>query len=639
MGVGGSLDRTLSNARRLAKKGDALAAHALYSSILSAHPANVRAAEAIAALRKPPSITLSAKTKPLLNDLSLALRLLRAGQAREALAKAARHAGPHGHHPLVPYTLGMIFSRLEDHRSAIGAFRQAIAAHPPFADARMRVAKAYANVGDRQSAITELSDALAIDPTHAPYAAELGRLLGAERRTKESLAVLDIAATHAPDDPDIRIHRGAALSLRGAHAKAIADHEKAVALAPGAAAPALALATTMRIARRHAKSEAILRDAIAAHPNDAGLWNNLGVTLSEWGDDEAALAAFEKAATLDPAHVPARVNLALWTKGTAQEANVTAIERMLAEGVEGTQLHFALGKALDDLGEYDRAYTHFAKGNAMRRARLRYSPAAVDEAFSKIREQFAAEPLPAWTGATDDGPTPIFIVGMPRSGSSLGEYLLAAHSQVEGVGEANAFKIALEPMSESLRDGEAVTQTMLGALRRRYRNAIAEFRSTSPMVLDKELSNFRWIGFIASAFPESKIIWTRRDRMATAWSIFNMYFSSGGHNYSYSQEDIVHYFKIHDELMAFWQRVLPERIYTLDYEALTSQPEKTVHDLLDHCGLAVEPQCLNTGGTDQIVATASGPQVRQGIYKGSSEKWRRYERHLSTLTEGLTRTR
>ncbi len=635
MGATGSLDRNLSNAKRLAKRGDVLAAQQIYRAILTDHPANHRAAAGIAALRAPPSITPSAKTKPLLKELAKAATLARNGEFKAALSKAAPLAAPLSQYPLTHHTLGVIHQNLGQRHAAIAAFRNAVAAHPTFADARVRLAKALATEGDHAAARAHLLEGLNIDPSHTPYALELGRLLVSERREREALAVFETAVGHAPDDPSALLERGTVLSMRGAHTQAIADHTRAVDLSTDKLPPLLALAESFRRARRHSQALPVLRKALAAHPRSASLWNSLGLTLGDLGDADQARSAFQTATGLNPNQVAARVNLVLWTKGETQKGNVTEMERMLAAGLEGMNLHFGLGKALDDLGEYDRAFEHFAKGNALRRAREPYNPALLERAFDAIRQPFASGALPSWQGECDDGPTPVFMVGMPRSGSSLGENLLAAHSQVEGVGEANAAEVALEPLVDALRKGEPVDQPLLGQVRRRYRDAIAEFQTSAPVVVDKHLYNFRRLGPLAAAFPEAKFVQTKRDPMATAWSVFSYYFSGGGHNWAYDQSDIAHYFRQHVDLMAFWQDLMPGRIVRLDHEALLTQPETTMTQLLEHCGLSLEPQCLRPGAAPQIVATASGPQVRQGFITGGSQTWRRYEHHLKPLAEGL----
>ncbi len=232
---------------------------------------------------------------------------------------------------------------------------------------------------------------------------------------------------------------------------------------------------------------------------------------------------------------------------------------------------------------------------------------------------------------------PVFIVGMPRSGSSLTEQILAAHSRVDGAGETNAFDRAVRPLLAAIEAGRPVEQTVLAEVRARYRALISELPVDAPVIVDKHLANARWVGFIAAVFPEAKIIAMRRDPVATCWSIFKMLFANDGNDYGYDLGELGQYHRLATELQAFWDQLLPGRIHTLDYERLTREPDAMTRALLDHCGLDFEPQCLAFHTSSRAVSTASAGQVRRAIYTGSSEAWQRYERHLGVLIKALGR--
>lgn len=633
-----TLDRTLSKAQRLAKRGDVMAAHALYRKVLEDRPANTRARAGLSALREPLPISATPHNKSLLQGLSQVLRLSRAGRNKDALAIAIPLAAQNPGSVQALYTLGGVYMRLSEWSEAARAMAAALALQPTCAPASTALARALTRLGDRSGAISHLTNAAKLDPTCAAIPAELGQILAGAGRHRDALSAFDAALALEPDDADTLLRRGDAHSKRGNHVAAIADQKRAAALLPADIRPPLALAEAQRAVRRHGDAAATIGAALQTHPDAPELHNCLGLTLGELGEADAARTAFWSALEHAPDHVPARVNLTLWSKATVGCPHVAHMERMLSRVTnpdDRMDLHFAMGKIWHELGDPERAFDHFADGNALRRARRPYDPALTANAFEAIRRVFAEGPLEPWGGATDDGPTPIFMVGMPRSGSSLTEHLLASHSKVEGVGEPCALEIALEPLFDQVRKGQPISQDILGTVRRHYRAAIAQFGVTSPVVVDKELSNFRWAGFISAVFPDAKIIAMERDPMATGWSIFRHHFSGGGHNYAYALSDIAHYFALHTDMMAWWRDMLPGKTFTVNYEALTMDPEAAMRRLLGHCGLEFEPRCAETGGTNRAVTTASAGQVRDKIYIGSSEEWRGYEKQLRPLKDAL----
>lgn len=235
-------------------------------------------------------------------------------------------------------------------------------------------------------------------------------------------------------------------------------------------------------------------------------------------------------------------------------------------------------------------------------------------------------------------PRPIFIVGMPRSGTTLAEQILASHSQVHGAGEMEAINKAIR--AEFNPDGRgycfSLAEDALSGIRRRYLATLRGLGTPRPVVTDKMPANFLWLGFILEAMPEARVIHLVRDPIAVCWSIFKNYFPATGLGFTCDLTDLAAYHRMYEDLMALWFARYPGRIFDLDYERLTEDQKGQTRALLDYCDLAWEEACLDFHRTDRVVRTASATQVRRKIYRGSSEAWKKFETHLRPLVEAIS---
>ena len=226
---------------------------------------------------------------------------------------------------------------------------------------------------------------------------------------------------------------------------------------------------------------------------------------------------------------------------------------------------------------------------------------------------------------------------MPRSGTTLAEQILASHSQVYGAGEMEAMNKAIH--AEFNPDGRgyrfALSEDALAGIRRRYLASLAGLKTSRPVVIDKMPLNFRWLGFILEAIPEARIVNLARDPIAVCWSIFKTYFPTSGLGFAYDLTDLAAYYRMHEDLMAFWRQRYPGRIFDLNYERLTEDQEGQTRALLDYCGLAWEDACFDFHLTERTVRTASATQVRRKMYRGSSNAWKSYETHLRPLIQAF----
>ena len=233
----------------------------------------------------------------------------------------------------------------------------------------------------------------------------------------------------------------------------------------------------------------------------------------------------------------------------------------------------------------------------------------------------------------------IFIVGMPRSGTSLVEQIISSHHQVHGAGEMGELIKFIPPLLNQmmLENSNSIKEKDLESIRIYYQGALSMMSVSENIVTDKSPLNFEYIGFILSAFPEAKIVHLKRDARATCWSIYKYLFNTDGNGFSFDQQDLAEYFALYNDLMSFWHDLFPNKIYDICYEDLTINQEEETRKLLDYCDLDWDENCLDFHKNKRAVKTVSSLQVRQKIYQGSSEAWKNYKSYLKPLIEGLSK--
>ena len=293
---------------------------------------------------------------------------------------------------------------------------------------------------------------------------------------------------------------------------------------------------------------------------------------------------------------------------------------------------FALAKASEDLEDISKAFQFYAEGNALRKKQLGYDKAHDKTLFERLKANYQQIRDAVAPEIVDSETTPVFIVGMPRSGTTLVEQIISSHPLVTGAGEltfVHQFGASLAA-DQTRVDGETLT-----TFRQQYLNALKKRSEGNAIVTDKAPLNFRFLGLIARALPEAKIIHVKRDPAAVCWANYTQYFVKDSLGYCYSLDDILHYHELYQDLMEFWHQALPDRIYDLDYEALTENQEEETRKLISQLGLEWDDACLSPQDNRRAVATASNVQVRQKVYQGSSERWKRYEPYLNGALDCL----
>lgn len=385
---------------------------------------------------------------------------------------------------------------------------------------------------------------------------------------------------------------------------------------------------------------------VADHPGHAAAWHFLGSCRAVLGEGEAAVADFRRAIACSPdpfAAAPSWLAIAeARTFSDDQDADLKAMTTLLDRWPRGSgspetraALLYAIAKANDDLGGTDAAFAAYAEG-ARLVAGARPDDQAEAEAFvDAVIKGFSADAMSRLpTGV--DSTRPIFVLGLPRSGTTLVEQILVSHSQVADGAEVNLFRTAAIPIGgfspAAVHAFAAARPDGFAAIGRAYLHMLEDRFGPDGRVIDKTLNHSRYLGLIHRVLPQARFIWLRREPGAVAWSAFRTWFAQGV-NWSWSLDRIGRYFQGEDRLHAHWTRVMGDAILTVPYEALVNDPGPWIGRILDHVGLAQESGLADFHTTDRAVTTASFAQVRLPIYTSSTDAWRRYERHMEPFFE------
>jgi tetratricopeptide (TPR) repeat protein len=459
-------------------------------------------------------------------------------------------------------------------------------------------------------------------------------------------AVLDLA----PDYRAARYDYARTLLERHKHLRAREELEALLKLEPHNRQYRTLYATACVGLGEHEKSIALYQDLLVDAPHAPELNLSLAHSLKTLGRRQQAIEAYRAAAAARPNYGDAYWSLAnLKTyRFTADEISRMRTEEAAASTplIDRYHLCFALGKALEDRGEYEQSFRFYERGNALKRSESRYRPELIERNTSLQIEVCTREFFDARAGMGATSPEPIFIVGLPRAGSTLIEQILASHSRVEGTQElADIPRIVLDLQG---RDPDLNDPRYPGVLRElapedfarlgeKYLRDTRIYRTGKPgatRFIDKMPNNFRHIGLIHLLLPNAKIIDARREPMACCFSNLKQLFAAG-QEFTYSSEDIARYYRTYLELMRHWDEVLPGRILRVGHEAVVDDLEGNVRRILDFCGLDFEPACVEFHKTERSVRTASSEQVRQPIFREGLDQWTHYEPWLAPLKAAL----
>jgi tetratricopeptide (TPR) repeat protein len=543
--------------------------------------------------------------------------------------------------------LGVALREVRRLPEALAALDRALVLNPGSAKGHNIRGAVLRDMGRSEEALTAIDRALALDQNFADAWSNRGVALLCLVRPGDALAAFYRALALKPDSADFLHNCASALKALCCDEEALAFYDRALAVRPEfAAALAGRAAALQRLGRSEEALQSCLR-ALALQPDLAIAYHNKGFILAELGRLEEACASIEEALRLDPASANAYFTLTVVKRMRADDPHIAAMEALADASrplppADRAKLHFALGKALEDSGDRERSFRCLLEANAMQRKLTPYDEAATLAGFRSIETALGADFLSRHAGAGDPSSAPVFIVGMPRSGTSLVEQILASHPQVFGAGELDEFEretteLLPSPPGESLGADLAalVERGRARELGARYSARLASLAPGAMKITDKMPLNFRFAGLIHLALPNARVIAVRRNPVDTCLSCFSKLFAGNLH-WAYDLAELGRYYLAYESLMAHWRAVLPERVMIeVRYEDLVVDVEGQTRRLLAHCGLEWDPRCLDFHTTPRSVRTASLVQVRQPVHSGSIERWRAHEERLGPLLREL----
>ena len=567
------MDLKLNQALRLAQKklkdGSLYAAKCMYKDILKRFPKNKKAIEGLKLVYLKKISETKTNKNPPANDLQILIDLYGKGSFEKALEKTEFLSKKFPQSPVVLNIHGAVLQSLKRFDRSIDVFKEAIFIKPDFAEA-------YNNMG------------LSLTSQY--------KIIEAEEVFKKALAV-------NPDFAEAYNNMGIVLKEQGKMKEATDAYRKALFI----------------------------------KPDFVSVFKNLGLALTEQGKIEEAKEVYKKALAIKPDFAEVHRYLSALTNYKADDPQYIQVKKLYGtkelNDKERCNISFALFKMCEDFGEFSNAFDFLMKGNALRKKLLKYSIQKDKNFFLQLKKE--QPKLLANSGKLKKSCNtiiPVFILGMPRSGTTLVEQIISSHSQVTGAGELNYVK----QFGTKLVDGSSlISPSLISEFREQYLKEIKRLSNGVSIVTDKMPQNFLFIPLICAAFPESKIIHVQRNPVATCWSNYTQYFVNNDLGYSYDLIDVVEYFKLYKDLMKFWQISYGDQIYNLEYEKLTVDQENETRSLIRYLELDWEQACLAPHDNKRGVKTASKLQVRKKIYQGSSETWRKYELFLDGAFDSL----
>ncbi len=608
LGTDNILDsKNLNQALRLAEKKATEAsvneAYSIYQDILKKFPKNRKAIDGIKSLSNKITVRAPKNHNPPEEQIQILIKLFSQGKLQRALDKVRSLLEQFPSSALLYNIHGGIAAGLSRFDAAIDSYKKAIDIKPGYAEAYNNLGNAFQDKNDIKAAIKSYQQALRIKPDYVEAYYNLGIAHKNNGDLENAIKSYQKALKIRPNYAKAYNNMGYALEENGCAEEAMECYEQ----------------------------------ALRNKPDYVEALNNMGHALEENGYAQEAFKNYEKAIKINPSYTDAHFNLSKMKSYTERDEQFVRMQKIYDDqkitDEQRCHICFALAKAHEDFKDYTNSFTFLKQGNELRKKLLSYDIDNAIKLFKNLKKSYPNLKKNALlTIEKSRGPKPIFILGMPRSGTTLVEQIISAHSEVTGAGELSY----VAQLGETMANGTSIVSTeAILKFRENYLTKLCKRSNGSTFVTDKMPMNFRYIGLICSAFPEAKIIHVKRDPSATCWSNYKMCFSTNDIGYCYDLNDLVTYYGLYQDLMQFWQAQYDERIYDLDYESLTISQEKETKQLMRYLELEWQNACLSPQNNNRIVQTASNLQVRQKVYQGSSEQWRKFEGFLDGAFDKL----
>ena len=573
---------------------------------------------------------------------------------------------PDGHN-----NMGAVLLELGNLEQALLSFKIALSFNPNYAEVYNNIGRVYQKQNKHEDAIISYNKALTINPNYAEVYNNLAFIFQKQQKNKEALEALRKAILIDPNYFEAYNNIGGILIELDDYQSALSALKKALSIKPNYAEALNNLAFVLFTQDKHKEALSILLNLLTIKPNYADAYNNLGNVFQQLGKLDKALAAFNKVIFLNPKSYEGHNNIGnifkaqgkidqskkAYKKALSLEKNYAVAHRNLSSvtnyKIDNPQIYlieklmncsslndqdkcnlfYTYAKMKEDLEDYDFAFKYYVKAGDIRKKTLKYNIKQDEELFLKIKN--TAPKIKSFSlnkTFKSSKHVPIFILGMPRSGTTLVEQIISSHSNVTGAGELifmsnHGSKINIDEQSINLKN--------ILNVRDNYLLDLKEVSGNKPYVTDKMPHNFLYIGLILKAIPEAKIIHVEREPAATCWSNFKHFFRAKEIGYCYDISDTVGYYKLYKNLMNFWNKYFYDKIYHLNYEKLTTNQEFETRNLINYLGLRWEDDCLFPHLNKRSVLTASNQQIRKRVYKGSSNAWLKFKPYLNGIFREL----
>ena len=571
------------------------------------------------------------------------ITLLSNGQIQAALDSALTLMKDYPKDSMLLNITGACYAGLDQLNDAVDYYERAISIKPDYAKAFYNLAGALQELGRLDESVKNYQKSLLIEPNHAEAHNNLGNVYIELGNLEDAVKSFEQAIANKPDYVEAYYSLGISLQDLGRLEEAIENYLEVLNIKPEFAEMHNNLGVVLQDIDQIDNAVSHLKKAIEIKPDFAEAHNNLANIFLDINQPNEAIKFYENAIFYNPFYAEAYYNLSAINQYSMNDEQIEQMQLLFLSRDNLSQselifICFALAKIFENKVNQNEFFDYLHEGNRLRKKQLNYSFDKDKKLFSEIRQVFKTPPPILKESSLDASlKRPIFIVGMPRSGTSLVEQILSSHQEVHGAGELEILtKLSYPVMQQYIINNESVlSEKVVSTIRQGYLDFLDTLEVSEKIITDKMPLNFRFIGFILSAFPEAKIVHMKRDSMATCWSIYQFYFRGSGNGFGYNLKDLASYYHLYLELMDFWHGLFPNQIYDMCYEDLTTNQEEETRNLLKYCELEWDKNCLNFQNNKRSVKTASTLQVREKMYQGSSEAWKKYEAYLKPLINGL----
>jgi len=539
------------------------------------------------------------------------------------------------------FYLGVVLEELGRTEEAIEHYKKSISNTDNNAAAYSHLADACSKLQRWEEAIQAYQQVLAIQADDVGTMIKLGDAFTGAKLIPESILVYEQALSLLPDNALVHRKLGASLLLMGQVKKAIRCFNRALDLRPEYFAVQIALALALRQSGRAEEALVLLEEAIRLNPDDDEIHINLALTLKQLGQTEPAIKRLEQLLEISPACGRAYYHISVIKP---EQELIPVVEKLIHDpelpNGDAIYCHFALGNLFNSGRYYDRAFEHFLRANTLQRETFTYDARENTQYVDSLIEVYSKEFFQVKNQFGSASQIPVFIVGMPRSGTTLVEQILSSHDLVHGAGEIRAcpainYSIAHQldyarPNPECIA---LIDRKMVEEYSARYLQELTHHCPVAERITDKEPGNFFLIGLIKTLFPHARIIHCQRNPLDNCISAFFHYFTA--FQSSFELTELGQFYRDYQRLMTHWENIFPGEIFAVRYEELVEDQERVSKQLIDYLGLEWDEKCLDFHNNERNVMTPSNLQVRQPMYKNSINRWKRYEDHLQPLIDVL----